>query len=171
MKLMPPVFRAGSAILSEKIDQLAEQVAAILNGGLDADNLAAGIQLPLNGFIEGRSLLSLDALLDVVALQTTSYFCVVPAGTGLRLLGWGIQQNLSIALPDLTYSIRKNGVQVESFMPSNVRAYSDTGEFSTQPTFVPNDIISVYCSAYGSLGPGPNPRARITLSFDTQLIT
>lgn len=67
MKLLPPIFRAGAAILSEKIDALAEQVHQALDGGLDADNLAPGFQLAPEDFFEGRGLFILrgDALLGI----------------------------------------------------------------------------------------------------------
>jgi hypothetical protein len=57
VKLLPKLFRAGAGVLSPRIDELGEDVHALLDGGLDADNLSASYVIPLGHFAVPRSLL------------------------------------------------------------------------------------------------------------------
>ncbi len=158
MKFFPPVFRAGAAILSEKIDELARKIASILNGGLDALNLSSALRLDVSAFAERNSPYALRAV--VHPNLTVGTFGVVRYAS--RIVGWGISG------PNSVITIQANGVTIATIYPkptavaptsvAYARDYATTSGLLTPPVNVAaGALLTVLAS--GS--------AQITLSLDT----
>jgi hypothetical protein len=86
-----PKFRATSAVLSSKVDAVIREMAALLNGGLSADNLDPASAFPLAYFAETKGLY----LIRMECIATNDYDLqsegpakvLVPVAS--TLLGWG----------------------------------------------------------------------------------
>jgi hypothetical protein len=171
MKLFPPSFRAGAALLSEKIDALAQAAAAILNGGLDADNLAAGLQLPLDYFAEQRGFIILRAVFNSSGSGESDTQRLAYAPMPLRLVGWGIAAMRTF--PDGHFNpsleVINAGLVVAQVTPAtSPPAFQAWGTFDTQPVFAAGDVVHVRLVGAGLLSPEWGYLdASVSLLFDT----
>jgi hypothetical protein len=86
-----PKFRATSAVLSSKIDAVIREMAALLNGGLSADNLDPAAAFPLAYFTEtkGLYLLRMECLDEIDASNQSEGPAKVLVPVASSLLGWG----------------------------------------------------------------------------------
>lgn len=90
-----PKFRASSAVLSDKIDAVLRELAALLNGGLSLANVRPGAQFALANFAEPKGLyfLRLECTIASMGGNPVNNQSVGPAKTYVpiasRVLGWG----------------------------------------------------------------------------------
>jgi hypothetical protein len=106
MKLLPPIFRVGAAVVSEKIDRLAREIASIINGGLDAQNLANGLLLDITAFTETYSVFAMRAVVHPAYVAATFGVVRFPS----QIIGWGMKGNS-------TLTILSNGVPILTITP------------------------------------------------------
>jgi hypothetical protein len=170
VKLFPPIFRSGAAILSEKIDALAQATASILNGGLDADNLAPGLQLPLDRFLEQRGLFVMRACFNRNGGGGDNTRRVAYFPFAARLVGWGLSANRTFPDTHFTPILRVlNGAAViAEVTPSKTPpAFQDWGRISPEVDIAAGDVISVQVTGTNLLSPEWGYlNANVSLLFD-----
>ncbi len=134
MKILPYYFRQGAAVLASRIDELAEQVHAALDGGLDASNLQAA-SIPAGAFAESRGLilLNVDAGAGFVLPAIPALVAQVPVACRIEAA-----QVQGKGFP-LRIGIRVNDVEVAFFSTTRGAPTTTTSKRFTPPLDVPAD--------------------------------
>jgi hypothetical protein len=113
-RLVVPTFLTYAAIVSEKIDAIVRELAAVVNGGLDSANIDPATRFPKAAFLDP------GALIAVVASITSSsggnpQLTVLRMPVAGKIVAWSLKVAHGSSMTDAT--LVSNGVNLDSSGP------------------------------------------------------
>jgi hypothetical protein len=113
-RLVVPKFLAAAAVVSEKIDAVVRELVAVVNGGLDAANIAPTTRFPKAAFLDPSALFAVvETMVSPAGANPSLTLLRFPAAG--RVVAWSIRVATGSSLTDVKLIV--NGVEVDASGP------------------------------------------------------